>query len=378
MSTQIYLVPGFFGFTELGTFSYFHRVAETLESHLREKGIDAEVIEVDTIPTGSVPRRATRLIETVRANGGLEADHLHFVGHSTGGLDIRMMLTPGVKLMTGRAEAVIGRLTRSAISLSTPHHGTHMANFFTSMNGRNLLLLLSLMATSGPGRYSIYAAARLLNRYSRLDHLWGHKDNILDSLAENLLALIRPEEGDALWDYLRRISDDQGAMIQLTPEGMDLFNAAVTDRRGVEYVSFITGAPPPSRRLLVPHRGDIYRSLTHLVYTICYQITAKEHRHYPYPRPPAGILASAQDALGLTLDAATNDGVVPTLSQFWGKLGGAYCADHMDVVGHFQHVSSGRSYQTWMMSGSGFNDARFATIWKDIGETVAKSQLGER
>ncbi len=372
--TQIYLVPGFFGFKALGAYSYFHRVAETVESHMKKKGMNAEIIEVDTIPTGSIRRRAIRLIETVRENGGTTHDNLHFIGHSTGGLDIRMMLTPGVKLAPGKEEVEIGRRTRTAVCLSTPHHGTPLANFFTSLNGRSLLLLLSLMATSGPGRYTLYMAARLARRYSSLDRFIGQKDNILDSLAENLLTQIRPHKGDAVWEYLRRISQDQGAMIQLTPEGMDLFNGAVTDRQSVEYISFISAAPPPDSRLLIPGPRNPYRAFTHLIYAACYHITRKAHRHYPYPGIDEKTMTAARNILNFPINAATNDGIVPTLSQFWGKTGGIYSADHMDVVGQFQHMHKGKAYSTWMMSGSGFNEDRFTEIWRDIVETIAHNQ----
>jgi triacylglycerol esterase/lipase EstA (alpha/beta hydrolase family) len=378
MKNQVYLIPGLFGFTELGAFNYFHQVAEILKQQLDEQGVDAEIIEVETIPTGSVRRRAERLIRTVSDHGGLEADNLHFIGHSTGGLDIRLMLTPGVNLMADNAETLIAGRTRTAISLSTPHYGTHLANFFTSLNGRNLLLLLTLMATSGPGRFSVYTIARFLRHYSRLDHLLGQKDNILDSLGRNLFDKIRLEEGDAIWQYLRRISEDQGALIQLTPEGMDLFNAAAPDRPGVNYVSFVSASPPPDSRLLIPRPGNIYQPFTHLIYKLCYQLAQQEHPHYPYPAPQAEMLARATEAVNLPLDATSNDGVVPTLSQFWGEVGGVYRADHMDVVGHFQHVSDGRSYHTWMMSGSGFNEDRFATIWRDISEVVVRNQVGNK
>jgi triacylglycerol lipase len=372
--TQIYLVPGFFGFKELGAYSYFHRVAVTIKSHMKKKGIDAEIIEVDTIPTASIRRRALRLIETVRENGGTAHDNLHFIGHSTGGLDIRMMLTPDVRLAPGKEEVEIGRLTRTAVTISTPHYGTPLANFFTSLNGRNLLLLISLMATSGPGRYSLYAAARLIRRYSSLVRFIGHKDNILDSLAENLLAQIRPDKGDAIWEYLRRISQDQGAMIQLTPEGMDLFNGAVTDRQSVEYISYISASPPPDPKLLIPRPGNPYLAFTHLIYAACYHITRKEHRHYPYPGIDEETMTAARNVLNFPINAATNDGVVPALSQFWGKTGGILSADHMDVVGQFQHIHNGKTYSTWMMSGSGFNEDRFEESWRDIVERIACNQ----
>ncbi|MBS3803830.1 MAG: hypothetical protein KGY54_04725 [Oleiphilaceae bacterium] len=376
MKNQIYLIPGLFGFTELGAFNYFHQVAEILRKQLYEQGVDAEIIEVETIPTGSVKRRAERLIGAVCEHGGLDADNLHFIGHSTGGLDIRLMLTSGVRLMADNAETEIASRTRTAISLATPHYGTNLANVFTSLNGRNLLLLLSLMATSWPGRYSVYTIAKLLRHYSQLDHLLGQKDNILDSLGNNLFDQIRIEEGDAIWQYLRQISRDQGALIQLTPEGMDLFNAAVTDRPTVDYVSFITASPPPSTKLLLPQLGNLYQPFTHLIYKLCYQLAQKEHPHYPYPRAVADMLTAVADTVELPIDANSNDGIVPTLSQVWGKVGGVYQADHMDVVGHFQHVNDGRSYHTWMMSGSGFNGDRFATIWRDISEVVVRNQAG--
>jgi hypothetical protein len=81
---QVYLVPGFFGFTELGSFNYFHRVSEVLGEALAEHSVDAEIIEVDTVPTGSIRRRALRLLAVVQRRGGLEQDQMHFIGHSTG------------------------------------------------------------------------------------------------------------------------------------------------------------------------------------------------------------------------------------------------------------------------------------------------------
>ena len=48
---------------------------------------------------------------------------LHFVGHSTGGLDIRLLLTPGVHLVRGDAEERVATHARSAITLATPHFG---------------------------------------------------------------------------------------------------------------------------------------------------------------------------------------------------------------------------------------------------------------
>src|SRR5690606_22224444 len=83
---HVYLVPGFFGFTSLGALNYFRRVGETLAGALVDRDCDVQVVECATQPTGSLCRRAQRVIDRVVETGGLEADSLHFVGHSTGGL----------------------------------------------------------------------------------------------------------------------------------------------------------------------------------------------------------------------------------------------------------------------------------------------------
>ena len=94
----VFLVPGFFGFSSVGELSYFHDVEDALRRSLLRRRIGAEVIRCETQPTASIVRRADRLRRQVIEHGGLEAQELHFVGHSTGGLDVRMLLTPGVRL----------------------------------------------------------------------------------------------------------------------------------------------------------------------------------------------------------------------------------------------------------------------------------------
>ncbi|MCA9523647.1 MAG: triacylglycerol lipase, partial [Myxococcales bacterium] len=131
-SGSVYLVPGFFGFSELGGFNYFYRVAETLQRELRARGYRAQIVECTTLPTGSITARAERLLQHVIASGGLDGDEIHFVGHSTGGLDVRLLLTPGVVLRKSDEEERVGARTRSATMVATPHFGTPLAGFFTS------------------------------------------------------------------------------------------------------------------------------------------------------------------------------------------------------------------------------------------------------
>ena len=225
----VYLVPGFFGFTSVGAVSYFEDVERALGAALKRRGVAARIVRCRTQPTASIPRRADALRRQVIKSGGLKAGALHFVGHSTGGLDVRLLLTPGLRVTDGDSEERIAGLTRSAISVATPHHGTPLANHFLSVQGQTLLLVLSALATSGQGRGAIVAAAQALALVARLDDWLGRSEGPLDRIAAGLLRKIRFDRRDPVWAYLGEIERDQGAVLQLTPEGIDLFDAAVAD-----------------------------------------------------------------------------------------------------------------------------------------------------
>lgn len=370
--SRVYLVPGFLGFTQLGTFSYFHRVGEVLGAALAERGIKADIIEVGTQPTGSIRRRAVRLLEMAAEGAADEGARLHFVGHSTGGLDIRLLLTPGVRLVPGDAEERVARATRSAITISTPHFGTPLANFFTSLNGRNLLYILTTLADSRPGRMGAYLAARALVALAHLDDYLGQRGTVLDSIADNVLRYVRPERGNEFFAYLRDVSADQGAMAQLMPTVTDLFNAAVPDRLGVKYASFATAAPPPRIDWWKWH--DLYTPLTLALYAVTYTIASREPRHYPYPWPGEGARAVLEAELPFPVDRSTNDGVVPTLSQLWGEVRAVVPADHLDVVGHFPQRVGGKTYAGWIHSGANFREAEFRKLWGRVADVIAESE----
>ncbi len=329
----VFLVPGFFGFTSVGAVSYFERVERLLGRSLRRHGVEARIVRCRTQPTASIPRRADELRRQVIRRGGLSADELHFVGHSTGGLDVRMLLTPDVKIADGGSEERIGRLTRTAISVATPHHGTPLANHFLSLQGQTLLLVATALATSGHGRRTILAAAKAIAMAARLDDWLGRREGPLDRLAGALLRRIRFDRRDPVWRYLNDIERDQGALLQLTPEGIDLFDAAVADRAGVRYGCVVAAVPPPrleaTRRLL-------------------------------------------DRALGFETTAATNDGIVPTLSQLHGRVLHVARADHLDVVGHYT-LAGGRTAD-WLPSGAGFTPEAFEATWEAVAAAIAGSR----
>lgn len=370
MSTRlVFLVPGFFGFTSVGAVSYFERVEQALGRALQRRGLKARVVRCATQPTASIPRRADALRRQVLRLGGLDAKELHFVGHSTGGLDVRMLLTPGVKIAADDSAERIARRTRTAICVATPHHGTPLANDFVTVQGQTLLLVVSALATSGQGRGTILAAAKALAAIARLDDWIGRSEGPLDRLAEGLLRKVRFSRRDPLWRYLGEIERDQGALLQLTPEGIALFDAAVVDRPGIDYGCVVAGVPKPRETLLSRQLLDPEYVALRALFRLLHGLAARPHPRYPYPKPAAATRKRLEAGLGFKVTPATNDGVVPTLSQVHGRLVHVARADHLDVVGHYT-LAGGRTAD-WLPSGAGFTPEAFDATWEAVAEAIA-------
>jgi triacylglycerol lipase len=372
---HVYLVPGFFGFTSLGSVSYFQRVAATLEVLLDRRGLAADVIECPTIPSGSIRHRADRLLQHVIDTGGLDADEIHFVGHSTGGLDIRLLLTPNVQLRPGRSEVEVAARTRNAISVATPHFGTPIADFFTLLPGRQVLELLSRALTTRLGRLAVVGVSHAVGLAGRIDaHL--RRETILDAVSRNLLQHLTLRPDDPVFAYLRQVSVDQAAIVQITPECMDLFNAAVVMHPNVAYGCVVTGTPAPPLawrpdELLSPERVALGG-----LFLCAWLLAAREHKRYPYPMPSAAALAEMERSLENPHSPATNDGIVPTRSQLYGDLIAAVLSDHYDVIGQFETADSALS--DWLPSGTRFDASRFEAVWLRVSDRIAGFDLARR
>jgi triacylglycerol lipase len=369
MTRLVFLVPGFFGFTTLGAVNYFEDVGHMLSRALKQRGVAARIVQCPTQPTGSIVRRADSLRRHVIEHGGLKARELHFIGHSTGGLDVRMLLTPGVQIVANDTAQRIARRTRTAVSVATPHFGTPLANAFLTAQGHRLLLLLSSLATTSPARAAAMATTRSISVLTRMDDWFDRGAGPLDRLSRTLLRSLSFKRNDPTWKYLEAIASDQGAVLQLTPEAIDLFEASVTDRAGIDYGCVVAGVPEPreelsARTLLHPQRvalRGLFRAL--------YGITASSRPQYPCPVPPAVVRRRLEKRLGFALGQRTNDGVVPTLSQLHGRIVHAACADHLDVVGHFTLAAG--SAGDWLPSGAGFTPAAFEALWDSVAAMIA-------
>lgn len=367
---HVYLVPGFFGFTSVGSLAYFQHVRRTLERELQRRGLEAKVVECPTIPAGSIRHRADRLLQQVIETGGLEAEELHFVGHSTGGLDIRLLLTPNVQLRPGDVESEVAGRTRTATTIATPHHGTPIADFFTLLPGRQALELLSRALTAPVSRYAVVALGKAVGIAGRID-AYLRRETILDAVSRNLLQHLTARPDDPVFAFLAQVSVDQAAIVQITPECMDLFNAAVVMHPKIRYGCVVTGAPAPPASLAL--RPDNLTSPERValggLFMAVWFLASREHKRYPYPMPTQAVLNELERAIENPHSPATNDGIVPTLSQLYGELVTAVVADHLDVIGQFERAGS--PLGDWLPSGSGFDQARFEHLWSRVADRIA-------
>jgi triacylglycerol lipase len=301
----------------------------------------------------------------VLESGGLEAEALHVVGHSTGGLDARLLVSPGVQLRPGDDEARVARRMRTVVTVTTPHRGSPVANYMLTVQGRKVLEILTILATTSPTRYAAWAASGGLGAAARVLGWAGHREGVVDVLSKGLLDRLSPDRTDPVWKYLDRVSEDQGAIVQLTPESMDVFNAAVTDRMGVAYGCVVAAAPPPPRGYTWRDALDIERVALGSLFVMLHTMAAREHRHYPYPVPDPRVVARLEADLGFPVGPRNSDGLAPLYSQLHGRVLAAVRADHLDVVGQYQDPA-GRALRDWLPSGSHFDAATFDRLWDRV------------
>jgi hypothetical protein len=373
------LIPGFFGFADIGDVLYFAHVVDYLPEACASHGIPAEVHAVQTLPTASVRRRAERLMEHITSVAPGD-DPVHLVGHSSGGLDARLMVTPGGALRTdGDVEALAARV-KTVITVGTPHYGTPVASFFSSIFGQQALRLLSLSTIYilRFGRLPTSVLFKLGAVLARMDDLVGWRHNILDQLFTQLLEDFSPERRQAVDRFLGEMGADQALLPQLTPEGIDVFNAATGDRPGARYGSVISYARKPGLVSTARVGLDPYGQATHALFAGLYSLASSMPKSHLPPLDDRH-LEVLFTVYGIVPGPGANDGVVPTLSQIWGAIIHATRGDHLDVLGHFGDPKHRPPHIDWLSSGSGFGRADFEAMWTDVARFIAGQKVpGDR
>jgi triacylglycerol lipase len=399
---RIYFSPGMFGFGRLASYDYFTHLERALTRALRADGHDAATWVLDVPPTASVRRRAGKLAELVARTCEDSRDPIHLVGHSTGGIDARLLAAPGARLpCAAGALAWMPRLA-SVTTLSTPHYGTPLAAFFATVSGQRLLYALSALTFIGlaVGSPPLAVASALVVAISRFDRAMGLDLRVIDRATESLLRVLDDARSREVRAYLDAIKGDQGAIVQLMPEAMDLVTAGVQDRPGVLYQCTASMAPPPSPTKWVRSLVRPWATLSTAIFTMLWGITSRYDDSYPCAAPDAGDEAEAalERAFGRAPGARANDGVVPIRSQLWGRVAWIGLADHLDVLGHFDGGDGKRRggkggakdganggangddppHVDWLRSGAQFDAERFAAMTDAIAEGMREGARGER
>jgi triacylglycerol esterase/lipase EstA (alpha/beta hydrolase family) len=369
MHHRVYLAPGMFGFGRLASYDYFAHVERALEARLADDGSTSEFHVLEVPPTASVRRRAARLADLVARTSREDDGPIHLVGHSTGGLDARLVASPSAHLpVEDDALRWMPRL-RTVTMMNTPHYGTPLASFFATVSGQRMLYALSALTFVGLtfGAPPLAAASALIGLFGRVDSLIGLEVRVIDRSVDAILRVLDDARSREVRLYLDAIKQDQGAVIQVTPEAMDLFQAGVENRPGVFYQSTASMAPPPSASSWVRSIGRPWTVLSSTLFTTLHQITARYDERYPCAASNAGEQAETAlvRAFGRAPGARANDGVVPIRSQIWGDLVWAGLADHLDVLGHFRGEPEAHDrgrHVDWLTSGSGFDRGAFESL----------------
>ncbi|MGB5682266.1 MAG: hypothetical protein WBM47_10495 [Polyangiales bacterium] len=360
---HIVLIPGMFGFSRLAGYDYFVHITKALGDRMRTAGEPCEILVVSAPPTGSIRRRAQVVIDTIEEHCAKGEGPIHLIGHSTGGLDARLLTSPSVTL---DVPSWIERV-RTVVTLNTPHQGTPVAHFFSTLSGTRLLYALSLFtfATLRFGGPSLTVFSSWVAFLGRLDDAFGVNIKLLDRSVQLVLRFIEKEGQIEVGEWLDGIRHDQGGVIQLTPESMDMFNASVEDSSAVRYGSVASWGPSPGPVRFLSSVRSPMAGLSATLYSTLHVIASRGSKTYPYSSPEAAVRKKIEHGLRRELTYAVNDGLVPTASMVWGNLLWAGAADHLDILGHF-HGEPGSTHTDWLTSGAGFREDDFAQVMDGV------------
>ncbi len=364
---RVFLSPGLFGFGKLAGYDYFQHLEEALQRHFRARGRDVRLYVASTLPTASIRRRAGHLALLVDREASEDDGPIHLIGHSTGGLDVSLVMDAAPRLRVPEAALRWKPRVRSVVTINTPHYGTPLAAFFTTVSGVRLLYALCLLTvtTLSIGSPGLSAFSKLIALIGSVDELVGMDSRLLDRTTDMVLRFLDETGRDEVHRFMNGIRLDQGGIVQVMPESMDMFNAAVNG-------SVVTAAPRPGAIRLARRIRSPYSAFSAGVFATLHRLTARADARYPYPR----LDTETDGRLALSLkrppDDEMSDGVVPTKSMIWGEILWSGVADHLDVVGHFCDDRSPVCHVDWLNSGSHFARPGFDDMTRAITEFLLR------
>jgi len=359
---RVYLSPGLFGFNQIGAYAYFRHLERGLGKRFAAAGREARMHLVEAAPTASIRRRALTLTAEM-TRSVQEDDVVHLLGHSTGGLDARLIACKTSTFNDPKLVQLRPQI-RSVTTMNTPHYGTPLASFFATVSGQRLLYVLSALTVTALkfGAPPLALTSSLVAAFGRIDRAFGIEVRLLDKVTETIVQALDDASSRDLRAYLGGLRDDQGGIIQLSPESMDLFQLSVEDNTDVHYQCTASYAPAPGVRHWARSLASPWTSPSATIFTTLYQLTAMRHRMYPCEPASTDWNGILIDRLGQVPPPLANDGIVPFRSQLWGKLVWAGQGDHLDVVGHFASARRGGEHVDWLSSGARFDLPRFDAL----------------
>ena len=234
-----------------------------------------------------------------------------------------------------------------------------------------LSLLTVVSLTLGEPSLAIFS--RILAGVGGLDSLFGGDLKVFGRLTDGVLRFVEREAREEITEFLSKVRVDQGAIVQIMPEAMDLFNAVTPNAPDVRYGSIVSAAPPPRSMRFARRLGSPYAAMTAAVYSTLYQFASQRPRVYPYARPSVRDQELLRAGMGHDVTDETNDGIVPTLSMVRDELLFAGEADHLDVIGHFHDDQDPTDHVDWITSGSRFTRQRFEAML----DAIVAVQIGK-
>jgi triacylglycerol lipase len=242
-------------------------------------------------------------------------------------------------------------------TVNTPHYGTPLASFFATVSGQRLLYVLSALTVVALklGAPPLAATSALVAAIGRLQ-LGVFEVDLVDRFVDSVVRVLDEASSRELRAWLKLVRDDQGSIVQLTPEAMDLFQAAVEDRPGVRYQCVATFAPGRGATDWLAALRSPWGAISAPLFAALHQITGRHQERYPCSPADGSAHRIVRAMLGEEPPLDSSDGIVPLYSQIWGELVWVGRADHLDIVGHFPGPGG---HTDWLSSGAQFSRVRF-------------------
>jgi hypothetical protein len=375
---RVLLVPGFFGFGSFGRpegprIVYFDHVVRALER--ARPDLRGRIHVHEPPPMGSLEARVRSLHdallqilgETMLRGETARRSRIHIVGHSTGGVDARLVANPHFRFK-GEDASIRRRLLShlgTIVTLSAPHHGTPIAA--TRVRGLYRLVVdgmsfATILAAAGKLRRKVgVPGSKLLVSYLQSSP-WRLKVN---STALALAAGIDEETARQIVRFRGLVLSDTGLLRDLEPAHMAALNERISGDHEERLVQIATVAPPPRFDASI-----IDAVARRAAYALCWH-GAASGSFRPTRFPDAKAWIAARSPFEARRDAGdsprANDGVVPVSSQtLYGRAARLVFADHLDVIGHFES----RRNTTLFKSGADFGHREFTALWRFVAEAL--------